>query len=73
MSMKPMICPICGCEFLPDSDPKAMPFCSLRCKRIDLGRWLDEAYGVPVEPDEEAMQADYRGDVSPRDEFGASS
>ncbi len=50
-----------------------MPFCSLRCKRIDLGRWLDEAYGVPVEPDEEAMQADYRGDVSPRDEFGASS
>jgi endogenous inhibitor of DNA gyrase (YacG/DUF329 family) len=25
------------------------PFCSPRCKTIDLGRWLDEAYRVPAE------------------------
>jgi uncharacterized protein len=35
-----------------------MPFCSERCKTIDLGRWLDERYGMPyerlhdVEPDD---------------------
>ena len=23
------------------------PFCSERCKNIDLGRWLDESYSVP--------------------------
>ncbi len=23
------------------------PFCSERCKNIDLGRWLDESYTVP--------------------------
>jgi endogenous inhibitor of DNA gyrase (YacG/DUF329 family) len=23
------------------------PFCSRRCRTIDLGRWLDEAYRLP--------------------------
>ena len=32
-----------------------MPFCSDRCRQIDLGRWLREVYSVPVErdPDDE--------------------
>jgi hypothetical protein len=29
------------------------PFCSFRCKRIDLGRWLGEQYRVAPEPAEE--------------------
>ena len=29
-----------------------MPFCSERCRTIDLGRWLGEKYGLPVEPEE---------------------
>jgi len=29
-----------------------MPFCSERCRLIDLGRWLDEKYGLPYEPQE---------------------
>jgi endogenous inhibitor of DNA gyrase (YacG/DUF329 family) len=24
------------------------PFCSARCRQIDLGRWLGEQYGIPV-------------------------
>lgn len=24
------------------------PFCSERCKLLDLGKWLNEEYGVPV-------------------------
>ena len=30
-----------------------MPFCSQRCRLIDLGRWLDERYGLEAEPKEE--------------------
>ena len=34
-----------------------MPFCSDRCRLIDLGRWLDESYAVPEvkkpDPDED--------------------
>jgi hypothetical protein len=26
------------------------PFCSERCKMIDLGAWADEEYAVPGEP-----------------------
>lgn len=47
-------CPICEKQFDP-SDSRAMPFCSERCRQIDLGRWLREVYSVPIErdPDEE--------------------
>jgi uncharacterized protein len=27
------------------------PFCSKRCADVDLGRWLNGSYAVPVEPD----------------------
>ena len=30
------------------------PFCSERCRTIDLGRWLGETYGLPAVPDPEA-------------------
>jgi hypothetical protein len=34
-------------------DKSHSPFCSERCKLIDLGRWLDGKYQIPVaEPDE---------------------
>ena len=33
-----------------------MPFCSERCRQIDLGRWLDEGYGLPWErPDDDEL------------------
>ncbi len=41
-------CPVCKKQFQPDESP-ALPFCSQRCRWIDLGRWLDEGYGVPIE------------------------
>lgn len=46
------ICPICGEEVTPRSANKAFPFCSARCKSIDLGKWLTEEYRVPATPDE---------------------
>jgi len=26
------------------------PFCSERCRLIDIGRWADEEYRIPLEP-----------------------
>jgi uncharacterized protein len=38
-------CPICGKP--PTAETR--PFCSARCARIDLGRWLKGNYGIPTE------------------------
>ena len=46
--MKQIRCSICETFFDPAASP-ALPFCSARCKQIDLGRWLRETYSVPVE------------------------
>jgi uncharacterized protein len=43
-------CPTCRGVSVKDGN-KVFPFCSARCQLIDLGRWLDEEYRVPDEPD----------------------
>ncbi len=48
-----MQCPQCKSEFAP-SETKTMPFCSERCRTIDLGRWLDEKHQLPLASDPEA-------------------
>ena len=40
-------CPICG---KPVEETRFRPFCSGRCKDVDLSRWLNEAYRVPGPP-----------------------
>ena len=42
-------CPQCGGETLWSHENKYRPFCSQRCKLIDLGAWASEAYSVPVQ------------------------
>ena len=32
------------------------PFCSRRCKEVDMNRWLSGAYVIPVREDEEDEQ-----------------
>ena len=58
-----MKCPICK----KDADPAGefMPFCSERCKIIDLGNWAMEKYVIsrPLEPGEELEPND---DSEPR-------
>ena len=49
--MAARICPICRRKFQSDESP-ALPFCSQRCRQIDLGRWLGEGYSLPVEREE---------------------
>lgn len=43
-----LTCGICGRTFRSD-ESDALPFCSQRCRLIDLGHWLDEGYGLPYE------------------------
>ncbi len=40
-----MKCPICKRQVKFD-DP-FMPFCSARCKDVDLGNWAEEKYSIP--------------------------
>ncbi len=47
-----MHCPVCKLSF-ELATTAAMPFCSERCRKIDLGRWLDEGYLLPHSPDPE--------------------
>jgi endogenous inhibitor of DNA gyrase (YacG/DUF329 family) len=43
-------CPICGKEARARGDNNAsFPFCSSRCKQVDLGQWLDEKYRMPTQ------------------------
>jgi endogenous inhibitor of DNA gyrase (YacG/DUF329 family) len=44
-------CPICEREMRGQSvaDWPQFPFCSPRCRLIDLGRWLGETYRLPAE------------------------
>jgi endogenous inhibitor of DNA gyrase (YacG/DUF329 family) len=66
-----MRCPICDREFNRDQSTAA-PFCSERCRSIDLGRWLGEVYSLPVERSddvsEESSSTSSRDGISSRNE-----
>jgi endogenous inhibitor of DNA gyrase (YacG/DUF329 family) len=51
-------CPICGKPAQTDF----RPFCSKRCKDVDLGRWLKGGYAIPAaaEIDEDEEEAPTR-------------
>jgi uncharacterized protein len=53
-------CPICKKLAEPAKVNTASPFCSKRCAAIDLGRWLNGSYAIPVE-DDEAERAPING------------
>jgi endogenous inhibitor of DNA gyrase (YacG/DUF329 family) len=67
-----MLCPICKKPVADDEPdkPTNYPFCSQRCKLIDLGRWLGGKYQIPVSssddptephPKEQSGETDRRG------------
>ena len=42
-------CPTCKTETTWEENPHR-PFCSERCKLIDLGQWASDSYCIPGEP-----------------------
>ena len=59
-------CPICGKPQMGEY----RPFCSKRCADIDLGRWLNGRYAIPVQADadEDGEKADDRSETTAPDE-----
>ncbi len=63
--MRPRRCPVCGREVRFEGElTKTYPFCSKRCRLIDLGEWLSERYrisedlpGAEIEESDESTQA----------------
>lgn len=45
----PLTCPICGAPVPPRPQNRSFPFCSDRCRLLDLGKWFDGAYRIPGE------------------------
>lgn len=45
-------CPTCQKE-INWTESRYRPFCSERCKLIDLGRWASGDYRIPVHPEDE--------------------
>ena len=55
-------CPICKKPSATRATNPAAPFCSPRCKTVDLGRWLGEEYRMPEGP---ADEREDEGDAAP--------
>lgn len=49
-------CPICSKPAAPREPGRksSYPFCSERCRQVDLGRWFSGSYAVPaVDPEDQ--------------------
>jgi endogenous inhibitor of DNA gyrase (YacG/DUF329 family) len=61
-------CPICSKTYeiaSVDALP-SFPFCTERCRMIDLGRWIDSKYVIPG-PAEDRMQQEEQDETSADD------
>lgn len=50
-------CPHCNAQVAWVAENPYRPFCSERCKLIDLGDWAMEKYRVAVEEDKDSPEA----------------
>jgi endogenous inhibitor of DNA gyrase (YacG/DUF329 family) len=56
----PVQCPICSKPSRTRAENQVYPFCSERCRLVDLGRWLGEEYRVAATSPEEPPPDDRR-------------
>jgi uncharacterized protein len=50
-------CPACAKQALYSTESPARPFCSPRCRSVDLGAWASESYRVAADNPPEANDA----------------
>lgn len=72
--IRPQTCPICKEELPPEigAESPHFPFCSKRCKQIDLYRWSEGRYAIvePLSP-EQMLDAEMEGETDwPGDDAG---
>ena len=65
-------CPTCGRPIEWSDAFPYRPFCSKRCRLIDLGEWLSEERGIPGEPAQESEDRAAPAGESEEDEPGDS-
>jgi endogenous inhibitor of DNA gyrase (YacG/DUF329 family) len=69
--IRPRECPICKKDVLPAGTGEIdyFPFCSERCRQIDLLRWSKGQYAIvePLTPEQLLEQADSEGAIEPDD------
>ena len=58
---KVVTCPQCGAGVAWDPANPFRPFCSERCRMIDLGAWATESYRIPIQEDNDAPEDDDQG------------
>ena len=59
--LKIVVCPTCGGDSVYAPTNTFRPFCSERCKNIDLGAWANEDFRMPTEaPPEDVTFGDPR-------------
>ena len=54
-ALQVVTCPHCGIEHQWDTNNRFRPFCSERCKNIDIGAWASENFRMPADapPDDQ--------------------
>ncbi|MDZ7735357.1 MAG: DNA gyrase inhibitor YacG [Gammaproteobacteria bacterium] len=61
MTRKTATCPQCGRTTKRDENNPLRPFCSERCRLIDLGSWLDGTHRIPTDEPADYPDADSNG------------
>ncbi len=56
MKVRIVNCPHCSKPVEWNADNRWRPFCSERCRQIDLGAWASEAYRIPVADSKDELE-----------------
>lgn len=48
-------CPACGKPVVFSEANPSRPFCSERCRVVDLAAWASESYRIPARPDDDGL------------------
>jgi|694.fasta_scaffold00031_59 endogenous inhibitor of DNA gyrase (YacG/DUF329 family) len=56
-------CPTCDMVVEPERAGNNVPFCSNRCRLIDLGRWLNEEHTLTCQADQDDQTEEASGQV----------
>ena len=66
MNARTVGCPQCGKPVKWDPGNCYRPFCSERCRVIDLGAWATESYRIPVQENKDDVESDAEPGATPQ-------
>jgi endogenous inhibitor of DNA gyrase (YacG/DUF329 family) len=58
MAKRVVNCPQCGKPVEWSSASRYKPFCSERCRLMDLGAWATESYRIPVQDNKDDLESE---------------